>query len=109
MKIVQGSRDSNTSRKFLQAISAFTGPLPFARGTVTEVSGTPEFALASIEWDNPGGICRRRIRSTVKMQSECLKRVHIWRRYDLLTFSNYNMRIKKEDYSNAQPNSLRSK
>ena len=52
MKIAQGSR-VRYSRKFLQAISAFTGPLPFARGTVTEVSGTPEFALASIEWDNP--------------------------------------------------------
>ena len=41
------------SRKFLQSIGSFTGDLPFARGTVTEIKTLgKEIVLATINWDD---------------------------------------------------------
>lgn len=44
------------ARAFLRSISAFTGVLPFARGTVTEIDrhqlDAPGFAIATISWDD---------------------------------------------------------
>jgi len=50
-KIEIGSRVAY-SVKFLRSISAYTGPLPFARGIVTGISSLSDtFALADITWD----------------------------------------------------------
>jgi len=39
------------SKKFLRSISQYTGPLPFARGTVTEIKDYGGIAIAAIDWD----------------------------------------------------------
>ena len=41
------------SRDFLRSTGQFSGPVPFAKGTVTEISefGAPGRALVSIQWD----------------------------------------------------------
>jgi hypothetical protein len=39
---------------FLRSISCFTGPLPFARGTVTALRQLGlDLAVATVEWDRP--------------------------------------------------------
>lgn len=36
---------------WLRSVGAFTGPLPFAKGTITKITGTPGGSmLASITW-----------------------------------------------------------
>lgn len=37
---------------FLRSISCFTGPLPFARGTIESIKAlSPECRIATIRWD----------------------------------------------------------
>ncbi len=48
------------ARKFLRSISAFTGVMPFARGTVTALDrhqlDSTGFAIATISWDDEYGL-----------------------------------------------------
>lgn len=39
---------------WLRSVGAYCGPLPFARGTVTEIKEhAPGFVLATVEWNDP--------------------------------------------------------
>lgn len=40
------------SARFLRSIGAYTGDLPFARGTVTEIKKLGETTIAVIDWGN---------------------------------------------------------
>ena len=41
------------SAKFLRSIGAYTGELPFAKGTVREISHWGTLTVARVEWGNP--------------------------------------------------------
>lgn len=42
------------SHAWLQSTSMFTGPIPFAKGIVTELEEvTRDFVLAHVEWNHP--------------------------------------------------------
>jgi hypothetical protein len=41
------------SKAFLRSTGQFTGPVPFARGKVKELTTLGSITLATIEWDHP--------------------------------------------------------
>ncbi|QDU20588.1 hypothetical protein [Urbifossiella limnaea] len=47
-------------RTFLQSISCFTGPLPYARGRVVDITSLgKDILLARIAWDGLGNVPER--------------------------------------------------
>lgn len=47
------------SRKFLKSVGAYTGALPFARGTVKAIEEVGSMTLARIHWDISEGVPER--------------------------------------------------
>lgn len=40
------------SAKWLRSTGTYTGPLPFARGHITEIRAFSKSGLATVKWDN---------------------------------------------------------
>jgi len=60
------------SKRFLQSTGQYTGDIPFAKGTVTEIRELgSEMKLAIVDWDNPEIPSKVNVMNLVRLQDIC--------------------------------------
>ena len=58
------------SKKFLQSTGQYTGPIPFARGVITELKAYGiDFTLATVDWDTPEAPEKVNVKNLAKVGS----------------------------------------
>jgi hypothetical protein len=56
------------SRVWLKSIGAYTGSLPFARGTITGIMDLGSIQLAIVKWDNPDAPAKVNTKNLVELK-----------------------------------------
>jgi len=62
------------SATFLRSIGVYTGPMPFARGTIEKIDDFGNVALAMVNWDDEEIPPRVNIKNLVKVGSPQFQR-----------------------------------